>query len=79
MGGFAYGLWFVKNNADPDLVEKQANPTAEKQVEIAKPRPPKFIKEIKEHEIQVEVKELEQKALMLCSVVHLKRINKLKP
>ena len=35
VGGFAYGLWFVKNNADPDLVEKQANPTAEKQVEIA--------------------------------------------
>ena len=68
VGGFAYGLWFVKNNADPDLVEKQANPTAEKRVEIAKPRPPKFIKEIKEHEIQVEVKELEQKGpyVMQC-------------
>ena len=25
VGGFAYGLWFIKNNADPELVEKQTN------------------------------------------------------
>ena len=38
------------------------------QQEVPKPRPPEFIKEIKEHEIQVEVRELEQKGpyVMQC-------------
>ncbi|MEL0641202.1 SPOR domain-containing protein [Pseudoalteromonas aliena] len=67
-GGFAYGLWFIKSNADPKLVEKQANPTPAKKVEVAIPRTPEFIKEIREHEIQVEVKEIEQKGpyVMQC-------------
>lgn len=69
VGGFIFGLWYVKNNADPALVEQQANPTkAEPEPKIAKPRPPEFIKEIKEQEIQVEVKKLEQKGpyVMQC-------------
>ena len=69
VGGFSFGLWYVKTNADPKLVEQQANPTPAKvQQELPKPRPPEFIKEIKEHEIQVEVRELEQKGpyVMQC-------------
>ncbi|AQP99484.1 SPOR domain-containing protein [Pseudoalteromonas aliena] len=69
VGGFVYGLWFIKSNADPKLVEKQANPTtAEKKVEVVIPRTPAFIKEIRNHEIQVEVKQLEQKGpyVMQC-------------
>jgi len=68
VGGFAYGLWFIKSNADPKLVEKQANPVAEKQDEVVVPRTPEFIQEIRNHEIQVEVKELEQKGpyVMQC-------------
>ncbi|WP_372759883.1 SPOR domain-containing protein [Pseudoalteromonas sp.] len=68
VGGFGYGLWFIKNNADPALVEKQANPTATPAVTVVRPRTPEFIKEIKNHEVQVEVKELEQKGpyVMQC-------------
>ena len=69
VGGFCFGLWYVKTNADPKLVEQQANPTKKiEKVELAKPRPPEFIEEIKEHEVQVEVKELEQKGpyVMQC-------------
>jgi cell division protein FtsN len=70
VAGFIYGLWFIKNNADPELVEIQAHPTAKKVVKepIAKPRPPEFIKEIKEHEVQVEVKEIALKGpyVMQC-------------
>ncbi|ASM55372.1 hypothetical protein PNIG_a3481 [Pseudoalteromonas nigrifaciens] len=68
VAGFAYGLWFIKNNADPELVEKQANPVPTTPVEVVVPRTPAFIKEIRNHEIQVEVKELEQKGpyVMQC-------------
>lgn len=68
VGGFVYGLWFIKSNADPKLVEKQAHPTAPEKVEVVIPRTPEFIKEIRNHEIQVEVKELEQKGpyVMQC-------------
>ena len=68
VGGFAYTLWFIKSNADPKLVEKQANPSAPAKVEVVIPRTPEFIKEIRNHEIQVEVKELEQKGpyVMQC-------------
>lgn len=68
LSGFIYGLWFIKNNADPKLVEKQANPLPAKEVEVIVPRTPEFIKEIRNHEIQVEVKEIEQKGpyVMQC-------------
>lgn len=68
VAGFAYGLWFIKNNADPELVEKQANPVPTTPVEVVVPRTPAFIKEIRNHEIQVEVKELEKKGpyVMQC-------------
>ena len=33
VGGFAYGLWFIKNNADPELVEKQTNPAEKEKIE----------------------------------------------
>ena len=68
VAGFIYGLWFVKSNADPKLVEKQANPATEKQVEVIVPRTPEFIQEIRNHEIQVEVKKIEQKGpyVMQC-------------
>ena len=61
VGGFGYGLWYIKHNADPELVEQQANPTKKEEVVIPPPKTPEFIKEIKEHEVQVEVKEIEQK------------------
>ncbi len=69
IGGFSYGLWYIKYNADPSLVEQQANPTKQEQKVVNKPpKTPEFIKEIKEHEIQVEVKEIEQKGpyVMQC-------------
>ena len=68
VGGFAYGLWFIKNNDDPKLVEKQTNPAAKEKVEVVVPRAPEFIKEIRNHEVQVEVKEIEQKGpyVMQC-------------
>ncbi|MGO3300683.1 MAG: SPOR domain-containing protein [Pseudoalteromonas sp.] len=69
IGGFSFGLWYVKKNADPKLVEQQANPTkAKSESKVAKPRPPEFIKEIKEQEIQVTIKKLEQKGpyVMQC-------------
>ncbi|MGO2010503.1 MAG: SPOR domain-containing protein [Pseudoalteromonas sp.] len=69
IGGFSFGLWYVKKNADPKLVEQQANPTeAKSEPKVAKPRPPEFIKEIKEQEIQVTIKKLEQKGpyVMQC-------------
>ncbi|MBQ4832617.1 SPOR domain-containing protein [Pseudoalteromonas sp. MMG010] len=70
IGGFAYGLWYIKHNADPKLVELQANPNTKKSAPepIAKPRPPEFIQEIKDHEVQVKIKEIEQKGpyVMQC-------------
>ncbi|WP_335992607.1 SPOR domain-containing protein [Pseudoalteromonas sp. CH_XMU1449-3] len=68
VGGFGYGLWYIKHNADPELVEQQANPTKKEEVVIPPPKTPEFIKEIKEHEVQVEVKEIEQKGpyVMQC-------------
>ncbi|MBH0058383.1 SPOR domain-containing protein [Pseudoalteromonas sp. SWXJZ94C] len=66
VSGFVYGLWFIKSNADPKLVEKQANPVPP--VKVVVPRTPEFIEEIRNHEIQVEVKKLEQKGpyVMQC-------------
>ncbi|WP_404341291.1 SPOR domain-containing protein [Pseudoalteromonas mariniglutinosa] len=66
--GFAYGLWYIKNNADPELVEQQANPVPQQQPIIQLPSAPEFIQEMKEHEIQVEIKEIEQKGpyVMQC-------------
>lgn len=63
IGGFAYGLWFIKTNADPERVEQAKNPTQSKTQPVAKakPRPPEFIEEIKNHEIKVEVKEIKSK------------------
>ncbi|MEL7306531.1 MULTISPECIES: SPOR domain-containing protein [Pseudoalteromonas] len=68
VGGFGYGLWFIKHNADPELVEQQANPTKKEEEVIPLPEPPEFIQEIKDHEVQVEVKEIEQKGpyVMQC-------------
>jgi cell division protein FtsN len=68
VGGFSYGLWYIKHNADPELVEQQANPTKQEETVIPPPKTPEFIKEIKEHEVQVEVKEIEQKGpyVMQC-------------
>jgi len=68
VGSFAYGLWFIKNNADPKLIQQQANPKPAKQIDVVIPRTPEFIKELKENEIQVEVKELENKGpyVMQC-------------
>ena len=36
VGGFGYGLWYIKHNADPELVEQQANPTKKEEVVIPK-------------------------------------------
>ncbi|WP_440054393.1 SPOR domain-containing protein [Pseudoalteromonas sp. T1lg65] len=63
IGGFAYGLWYIKTNADPEQVEQAKHPTqvVEQPKAKPKPRPPEFIEQIKNHEIQVEVKEIESK------------------
>ncbi|MEM0516191.1 SPOR domain-containing protein [Pseudoalteromonas sp. YIC-827] len=69
LAGFGYGLWYIKNNADPEAVEqvKQA-PKQEPKTVINKPETPEFINEIKQAEIEVEVKEVEQKGpyVMQC-------------
>jgi cell division protein FtsN len=62
VGSFAFGLWYVKQHADPDKVKLAQNPvtkaTPEPKAEL--PKAPDFIQEMKEHEIKVEVKEMEQ-------------------
>lgn len=65
VGSFAFGLWYVKHHADPEKVKlaqnpqgKSSKPALEEKAEL--PKAPDFIKEMKEHEIKVEVKEIEQ-------------------
>jgi cell division protein FtsN len=60
ISGFIYGLWYIKNNADPSEV-KQVQKTEKPKKVIPKPRPPEFLEEIKNHEVKVKVKELEKK------------------
>jgi flagellar basal body-associated protein FliL len=62
VGGFAYGLWFITQNANPEKVEEAVKPVAKKEqpVEKPKPRDPDFIQEIKDAEIKVEIKEIKK-------------------
>ncbi|MBD1582432.1 SPOR domain-containing protein [Pseudoalteromonas sp. S16_S37] len=60
VGGFAYGLWYIKHHAEPEKptptqAVKKETPKLEKPV--LKP----FLEEIKEHEVKVEVKEIKSK------------------
>lgn len=62
VASFGYGLWFIKQNADPEKVQavKETKQSRSKQQEINPddlPKEPDFIKKIKEHEVQVEIKE----------------------
>lgn len=63
VAGFAYGLWFITQNADPKKVEEVAKPVAKKEQPVAKPKPkdPDFIQEIKDAEIKVEIKEIKKR------------------
>ncbi|ATC93376.1 SPOR domain-containing protein [Pseudoalteromonas tunicata] len=60
VSGLAYGLWYISNHQPAPTPGVNAKKTVTKPVE-PKPQPPKFIEEIKQHEVQVEVKEQEQK------------------
>ncbi|MEO2268747.1 SPOR domain-containing protein [Pseudoalteromonas pernae] len=66
--GFGYGLWYIKNNADPEVVEQVKKQPEQQKTVIQKPTTPEFINEIKEAEIEVEVKEIEQQGpwVMQC-------------
>ncbi|TLX51417.1 SPOR domain-containing protein [Pseudoalteromonas ruthenica] len=61
LASFAYGLWYIKTNADPEAVEQVKQKPSASKPEIKKPQTPEFINEIKQAEIEVEVKEIEQK------------------
>ena len=63
VGGFAYGLWYITQNADPKKVEEATKPVAKKEQPVAKPKPkdPDFIQEIKDAEIKVEIKEIKKR------------------
>ncbi|CCQ10823.1 conserved protein of unknown function, cell division protein [Pseudoalteromonas luteoviolacea B = ATCC 29581] len=62
VAGFGYTLWFLKQNADPEQVKQAQNPTQTQALEkkAERPRTPDFIEELKQHEIKVNVKEIEQ-------------------
>jgi cell division protein FtsN len=62
VGSFAFGLWYVKHHADPEKVKLAQNPASKAKLEpkTELPKAPDFIQEMKEHEIKVEVKEMEQ-------------------
>ncbi|MFC3034139.1 SPOR domain-containing protein [Pseudoalteromonas fenneropenaei] len=65
VGAFGYGLWYVKQHADPAEVKLAQNPTPKTAPVVAEPkqalpRTPDFITEMKEHEVKVEVKEIEK-------------------
>ncbi|MFC0119332.1 SPOR domain-containing protein [Pseudoalteromonas xiamenensis] len=65
VGAFGFGLWYVKQHADPEQVKLAQHPTTQKnqpavETKAEPPRMPDFIKEMKEHEVKVEVKEMEQ-------------------
>ncbi|MCG7562179.1 MULTISPECIES: SPOR domain-containing protein [Pseudoalteromonas] len=62
IGAFGYGLWYIKQHGEPEAqpispmpAKKTEQPKAEKDL----PRPPDFIKDIKDHEVKVEVKKIE--------------------
>ena len=62
VSGLSYGLWYITHNKPTVKSTEQTKSTvkAHKQPEV-KPQPPKFIEEIKSHEVEVEVTEQEQK------------------
>jgi cell division protein FtsN len=61
VGGFAYGLWYIKNNAEPAKLEAVAKPIKKEPTKLQKPEIKPFLEEIKDHEVKVEVKEIESK------------------
>ncbi|MCF2858866.1 SPOR domain-containing protein [Pseudoalteromonas sp. SMS1] len=64
IGGFAYGLWYIKQNADPVKVKHAQQPAkVEAPVEEKKalPRPPTFIKDMERATVTAEVKEIKSK------------------
>ncbi|MCF6436611.1 SPOR domain-containing protein [Pseudoalteromonas sp. MMG022] len=61
VAGFAYGLWYIKHNAEPEKISPAATPVKEEPAKLQKPVIKPFLEEIKEHEIKVEVKEIESK------------------
>lgn len=59
IGGFGYGLWFIKEHADPAKVEQAQKPTEPAEVVEEKkelPRPPTFIHDMKTAQVEAEVK-----------------------
>ncbi|NOU51142.1 SPOR domain-containing protein [Pseudoalteromonas sp. JBTF-M23] len=61
VGGFAYGLWYIKHNAEPEKIEAVAKPAKTEAPKLEKPVIKPFLEEIKEHEVKVEVKEIKSK------------------
>lgn len=68
VGAFGYGLWYIKTNADPEAVKQTKQQKKVEKPVIKKPKTPEFINEIKQHEVKVQVKEIEQKGpyVMQC-------------
>ncbi len=69
-GGFAYGLWYIKHNADPKAIKAQQKALEQPaKTVIQKPKTPEFINEMKQQEIKVEVNEPEQQGpyMMQCA------------
>ncbi|BBN83109.1 hypothetical protein PA25_30940 [Pseudoalteromonas sp. A25] len=61
VGGFAYGLWYIKNNAEPSKLEAVNKPVKKEPQKLEKPVIKPFLEEIKQHEVKVEVKEIKSK------------------
>ncbi len=60
LAGFGYGLWYITHNEPaPTHAVKKPTPKAEKPKPV-KPVTPEFIDAIKDHEVKVDVKEIEQ-------------------
>lgn len=60
VSGLSYGLWYISNHQPAATPAVDTKKVVTKPVE-PKPQTPKFIEEIKQHEVEVMVKEQEQK------------------
>ncbi|CAH9062985.1 Cell division protein FtsN [Pseudoalteromonas holothuriae] len=61
IGGFSYGLWYIKHNATTVKVDITTQPVKKEPEKLQKPVIKPFLEEIKEHEVKVEVKEIKSK------------------
>ncbi len=56
---FAYGLWFIKTQSNIEDKPTTTKTEQNKKESLAKPKPPIFLEDIKNHKVEVDIKEIE--------------------